>query len=117
MHILAYILRTIKTTRDKLLVEFEEKIRIIKIEYEMEMGRLRNQDCGMYCELIWKTWEAYEKSLTDIEFVKEVRFRYVKREEREEWGEIIDEIEELREWVPCKFEPEFCVEEVREEAV
>ena len=112
-HILAYILRIIKTTRERLLLEFEEKIKIIKIEHEKEMCRRRDHDRRIYCELIRKAWEAYEKSLTDIEFVKEVRFRYVKKEEREEWGEIIEEIEELRECVPCKFEPEFCVEEGR----
>jgi hypothetical protein len=74
-----YPISSFRTTREKLVLEFEEKIRIIKMEHEEEMCRRRGHDRKVYCELIRMAWGAYEKTLMDVEFVKEIRFRYVRR--------------------------------------
>ena len=41
---------------------------------------------GIYLGVIKRAWEMYEKSMQDVEFVKEVHFKYNSSSERE-WGE------------------------------
>ena len=101
--------------RLKLLVEFEERLRIIKYEHECELKRREERDRKRYEEIIRKTWETYIKRFREVEFVKEVRFSYVEQvEEREIWGQFVKCLDpELVKFVPCKFEPAFCVEDSR----
>ena len=113
-HIVQYIERIIKITRERLIKEYEEKIIIIKKEHEREII-IREERCkGIYLEVIKRAWEAYEKSMQDVEFVKEVRFKYNASSEREVWGEFIKELApELQECVPKVYTPEFCIDDCR----
>jgi len=68
----------------------------------------------IYLAAIREAWEAYEKSMQNIEFVKEVRFKYSATDEREEWGEFIKDLaQEMVEYVPKIYHPQFCIDECR----
>lgn len=113
-HIMEYIERILITTREKLIKEYEEKIIIIKEEHRCEIERREKHHREIYLAAIRRAWEAYEKSMENIEFVKEVRFKYSATDEREVWGEFIKDLApELVECVPKIYTPEFCIDERR----
>lgn len=112
-YIIEYILKIIMITREKIIREYEERIVIIKEYYEREMCRRDECMRKRYHEIIIKAWAEYEKSMREIEFVKEVRFKYVATEERERWGEFIKGIKELEDCVPCHYEPDWCIDDCR----
>jgi len=113
-HIIEYIERIITITREKIIKEYEEKIIIINREHECEIKRREECQREIYLEVIRKAWLAYSKTMEDIEFVKEVRFKYRAIEEREVWGEFIKELgPELLEHCPRVYKPEFYVEDCR----
>lgn len=113
-HIVEFIERIIRITREKIIKEYEEKIIIIKEEHRCEI--LRREECNreIYQAAIRKAWEAYEKSMRDVEFVKEVRFKYNASSEREVWGEFIKDLApELIDCVPRVYKPDFCIDDCR----
>jgi hypothetical protein len=76
----------------------------------------RREECQreLYLEVIKKAWAAYSKTMNEIEFVKEVRFKYKQTEEREVWGEFIKELgPELLEFCPKVYQADFCVDDCR----
>jgi hypothetical protein len=113
-HIVEYIERIIVITREKIIKEFEEKIIIIKKEHDCELKRREQCQRELYLEVIKKAWAAYSKTMNEIEFVKEVRFKYKQTEEREVWGEFIKELgPELLEFCPKVYQADFCVDDCR----
>lgn len=109
-HIVEYIERIVVIVREKLIKEYEEKIIIIKEEHRCEMERRERHHREIYLAAIRRAWEAYEKSMENIEFVKEVRFKYRATDEKEVWAEFIKELApEMLECVPKRYAPEFCI--------
>jgi len=113
-HIVEYIERIIIIAREKLIKEYEEKIIIIKEEHRCEIERREKHHREIYLTAIRRAWAAYEKSMENIDVVKEVRFKYCATDEREVWGEFIKDLApELVECVPKVYTPEFCIDERR----
>jgi hypothetical protein len=113
-HIVEYIETIVRTTRERIIKEYEERIIIIKEKHRCDIIERERCHKELYCKVIKQAWEAYQKTMEDIEFTKEVRFRYRKTEEKHIWGEFIKELApELLECVPTVYSPEFCIDDSR----
>jgi len=69
-HVIKYIKRIIVLVQEKLIKEYEKKIIIIMEEHWCEMESCERHYREIYLAAIRKAWEAYEKSMQNIEFVK-----------------------------------------------
>jgi hypothetical protein len=113
-YIVEYVEKIVRITRERIIKEYEELILIIKEKHRCDIIERERCHKELYCKVIKQAWEAYEKSMEDIEFTKEVRFRYRKTEEKHIWGEFIKELApELLECVPTVYSPDFCVDDSR----
>lgn len=74
-HIVQYIERIIVTVREKLIKEYDEQIIILKEKHRCQMEERERHHREIYLAAIRRAWESYEKSMEEIEFVKEVRFK------------------------------------------
>lgn len=111
-HIVQYVERIIVMVREKLIKEYDEQIIILKEKHRCEMEERERHHREIYLAAIRRAWESYEKSMEEIEFVKEVRFKYRATEERQAWAEIIKELApEMIDCVPKCYAPEFRIDE------
>jgi hypothetical protein len=105
--VVEFIVKIVEKRTEEIIKKFSKSIEIIEEKYKLEIIELERRHRDLLIVIVKRAWEEYEKKMTETEIVKEVRFKFAASEEKEAWGEIIEEIiPEILDCVPKVWCPE-----------